>query len=142
MNLLGRTRVMVSRTRLRLGILGMPVALAILAGCGPRAKPPPVDLQTVLRVDQFNCLIDTDPKRVTIVGKVRNVGEQRVREALVVASLRSPSGRVKGIGQVIVSDIKPGEEKPFKIVSKYRYSAPKPKNIAISIHDPPPESRE
>lgn len=75
---------------------------------------------------------------MTIVGKVKNVGDQRVRKALIVASLKSPTGRVKGSSQLIVSDIKPGASRPFKLVAKYRGSPPKPKNIEIGVYDPPP----
>ena len=139
---LSRMFLMTGRTRLRLGIPGVLLSLTFLAGCGPKARPPKVDLQQALRVDQFNCLITTDPKRVTIVGEVKNIGNRPVREALVVASLKSPTGRVKGSGQVVVVNLERGATRPFKIVSRFRGTPPKPKNIEITIHEPPPESSE
>jgi len=112
--------------------------LAFCLGCHPRPKAPAVDVQEALRVSQFNCLYHKDAKRVTIVGKVKNVSDQRVPKALVVVSLKSPTGRVKGSSQLVVTDLKPGACRPFKLVSKYRGSPPKPKNIEIGIYDPPP----
>jgi hypothetical protein len=116
------------------------VALLPLAGCGLRGLAPEADPAAVLRVDHFNCLINHSTKRVTIVGEVKNVGERRVAAALLVASLRTPTGRVKGYGDTVVRNVPPGGTKPFKIVSRYRGAiAPKPKNIEILVFDPPPD---
>lgn len=111
--------------------------LLALVGCGPRVKPPAIDVRDALRVERFNCLIDRDPKRVTIVGEVRNASDQWVRAALIVASLKSPTGVLKGSGEVVVMDLKPGGTKPFRIVSRYRQRPPKPRNIEFTIMDPP-----
>ncbi len=103
-------------------------ALAFCLGCHLRPKAPAVDVRAALRVSQFNCLYHRDA----------NVSDQRVPKALVVVSLKSPTGRVKGSSQLVVTDLKPGACRPFKLVSKYRGSPPKPKNIEIGIYDPPP----
>ncbi|MGC9318491.1 MAG: hypothetical protein ACP5KN_10735 [Armatimonadota bacterium] len=85
----------------------------LLAGC-PFRRGPQGSLEQ-LAVVTYRVAIDESADTVSLVGIVRNTGEQRTPAGELVVTLRSRTGSLKGQNRVAVAPLEAGEDRPFDL---------------------------
>jgi len=116
-------------------LLGVSLVLVCLGavgcGCGKRAGR----YGTVDQLRQGRLMFSPDGKGRTcyLKAEVENTGELRVRQVKVTATLRSATGKPRGINHCLLKDVGPGERRTFSMTISAHDSF---QHVELSFSDP------
>jgi hypothetical protein len=121
--------------RLTRCLLGVMVASALLTasgcGCGRRGSR----YGTAEQLRQTRIMFSRDEKGRTcyIVAEVENTGKLPIPRAKVTATVKSGTGKPRGINNHVLQDMKPGERRTFSMTVSAHDSF---QHVDLSFSDP------
>jgi hypothetical protein len=123
------------RTKNLRGVLGFAAVLVVLAtagcGCGRRAEK----RGTADQLAQKRLMFSSDEKGRTcyVKAEVENVGDLPINRAKITATLRSSSGKPRGVNHCFLRDVKPGERRTCSLTVAAHDSF---QHVELSFTDP------
>lgn len=128
---------MVPRAPRRVGmeLLGAAavLALAVAPGCGCGKRGPKHGTAEQLRQRRLMFSSNEKGRTCYIVAEVENTGELPVPRARATATLKSATGKIRGVNHHLLKDVKPGEIRTFSMTVSAHDSF---QHVELSFADP------